>query len=119
MGEIQRIILFPVNVYINSKITNIDDQNGKFKISITNDKETREQTTNYGVKLRVKVGDEVKPGDMLNEGSINPKELLAVTDPITVQSYIGFCHLIVHIPPDSFGPASVWKYCNKSAAHCG
>ena len=73
---------------IAGKITNIDDQNGKFKISITNDKETREQTTNYGVKLRVKVGDEVKPGDMLNEGSINPKELLAVTDPITVQSYI-------------------------------
>ena len=73
---------------IAGKITNIEDQNGKFKISISNDKETREQTTNYGVKLKVNIGDEVKPGDMLNEGSINPKELLAVTDPITVQSYI-------------------------------
>ncbi len=73
---------------INGKITNIENQNGKFKISITNDNETREQTTNYGVKLRVEVGDEVKAGDRLNEGSVSPKELLAVTDPITVQSYI-------------------------------
>ena len=73
---------------IAGKITNIENQNGKFKISITNDNETREQTTNYGVKLRVEVGDEVKPGDRLNEGAVNPKELLAVTDPITVQNYI-------------------------------
>ncbi len=73
---------------IAGKITKIENQNGKYKISITNDKETREQTTNYGVKLRVKEGDEVKPGDRLNEGAINPKELLAVTDPITVQNYI-------------------------------
>ena len=73
---------------ISGKITNIENQNGKFKISITNDKETREQTTNYGVKLRVEVGDEVVPGDRLNEGAVNPKELLAVTDPITVQNYI-------------------------------
>ena len=73
---------------INGKITNIENQNGKYKISITNDKETREQTTNYGVKLRVEVGDEVKAGDRLNEGAVSPKELLAVTDPITVQNYI-------------------------------
>ena len=73
---------------IAGEITNIENQNGKYKISITNDKETREQTTNYGVKLRVEVGDKVKPGDRLNEGAINPKELLAVTDPITVQNYI-------------------------------
>ena len=73
---------------ISGTVTNIENQNGKFKISITNDKETREQTTNYGVKLSVAVGDTVNPGDKLNEGSISPKELLAVTDPITVQNYI-------------------------------
>ena len=69
---------------IAGEITNIENQNGKYKISITNDKETREQTTNYGVKLRVEVGDKVQPGDRLNEGAVNPKELLAVTDPITL-----------------------------------
>ena len=73
---------------INGKITKIDELNGKYKIEITNDVETREHTTNYGVKLCVEVGDTVKAGDKLNVGSINPKELLAVTDPITAQNYI-------------------------------
>ena len=73
---------------INGKVTKIDDLNGKYKIEITNDVEAREHTTNYGVKLCVEVGQDVKAGDKLNLGSINPKELLAVTDPITAQSYI-------------------------------
>ena len=73
---------------INGKITKIDEVNGKYKIEITNDVEAREHTTNYGVKLCVELGQEVKAGDALNIGSINPKELLAVTDPITAQNYI-------------------------------
>ena len=73
---------------VAGEVTNVENLNGKFKVTIKNDKETHEQTTNYGVKIRVEVGDKVKPGDMLNEGSISPKELLAVTDPITVQQYI-------------------------------
>ena len=73
---------------IGGEVTNVENLNGKFKVTIKNEKETHEQTTNYGVKIRVQVGDKVKPGDMLNEGSISPKELLAVTDPITVQDYI-------------------------------
>ena len=75
---------------IDGKITKIDDLNGKYKVEISNDVETREHTTNYGVKLCVEVGQEVKAGDKLNVGSINPKELLAVTDPITAQNYILF-----------------------------
>ncbi len=73
---------------INGTVTKIDDLNGKYRIEISNDVETREHTTNYGVKLCVEVGAEVKAGDKLNVGSINPKELLAVTDPITAQNYI-------------------------------
>ena len=73
---------------IDGKITKIDEVNGKYKIAITNDVETREHTTNYGVKLCVELGQNVKAGDKLNVGSINPKELLAVTDPITAQNYI-------------------------------
>lgn len=73
---------------IDGKITKIDEVNGKYKIAITNDIETREHTTNYGVKLCVELGQSVKAGDKLNVGSINPKELLAVTDPITAQNYI-------------------------------
>ena len=73
---------------ISGTVTNVENLNGKYKVTITNDKESHDQTTNYGVKIKVQVGDEVKAGDMLNEGLISPKELLAVTDPITVQSYI-------------------------------
>ena len=74
---------------INGKITKItDDKNNRFKIYITNDVETREHVTQYNAKLRVEKGDVVNAGDPLTEGSISPKELLAVTDPTTVQGYI-------------------------------
>ena len=73
---------------IDGKITKIDEEHGKFKIAITNDVETKEHVTNYGAKLRVQIGDTVVAGDKLTEGAINPKELLAVTDPLTTQEYI-------------------------------
>ena len=73
---------------INGKVTKIDEEHGKYKISITNELETKEHVSNYGAKLRVEVGNEVSTGDKLTEGSISPKELLAVTDPLTTQEYI-------------------------------
>ena len=73
---------------INGKVTKIDEDHGKYKISVTNDLETKEHVTNYGAKLRVDVGSSVSIGDKLTEGSISPKELLAVTDPLTTQEYI-------------------------------
>ena len=73
---------------IQGKITSIKEDHGKYKINIKNKIEEVEHVTNYGAKLRVEKGDEVNPGDMLTEGNISPKELLAVTDPITAQQYI-------------------------------
>ncbi|MBR4262009.1 MAG: DNA-directed RNA polymerase subunit beta' [Bacilli bacterium] len=73
---------------IDGKVTKIDEDHGKFRINIKNDKETKEHVTNYGVKLRVEVGDNVVAGDKLSEGAISPKELLTVTDPLTTQEYI-------------------------------
>ncbi len=73
---------------INGKIETIEDQNGKYKIVIANDVEVRDHITNYNMKVRVNVGDVVNAGDKLTEGAISPKELLAVTDPITAQEYI-------------------------------
>ena len=73
---------------INGKVTKIDEDHGKFKIAVKNKLETKEHITNYGAKLRVAVGDEVAVGDKLTEGSISPKELLSVTDPLTTQEYI-------------------------------
>jgi len=73
---------------INGKVTKIDEEHGKYRISVANDVETKEHVTNYGAKLRVAKGDKVNGGDKLTEGAISPKELLAVTDPITTQEYI-------------------------------
>ena len=73
---------------INGKVKKIDEDHGKYRISVKNDLETKEHVSNYGVKLRVAVGDEVEAGDKLTEGAISPKELLAVTDPLTTQEYI-------------------------------
>ena len=73
---------------INGKITKITDDKTRFKIYITNDVETREHITQYNAKLKVEKGDEIVAGQALTEGSISPKELLAVTDPTTVNMYI-------------------------------
>ena len=73
---------------IDGKVTKIDEDHGKYKISITNELETKEHISNYGAKIRVSLNDTVHAGDKLTEGAISPKELLAVTDPLTTQEYI-------------------------------
>ena len=73
---------------IAGKVVSIEAVNGKHKIVVENEVETREHTTLYNSKVRVEIGEEVVAGQQLTEGSISPKELLAVTDPITAESYI-------------------------------
>ncbi len=73
---------------IDGKVTKIDEDHGKFKISVTNELETKEHVSNYGAKVRVELNSKVNAGDKLTEGAISPKELLTVTDPLTAQEYI-------------------------------
>ena len=73
---------------INGVVTEIEEQNGKFVITVANDVDKKQHTSNYGAKLAVSKGEEVRAGQRLTHGAINPKELLVVTDPITVQQYI-------------------------------
>ena len=73
---------------IAGKVASIKEDNGKHRIVVENDVEAREHVTNYNMKVRVSVGDTVQAGDKLTEGVISPKELLAVTDPLTAQEYI-------------------------------
>ncbi|WP_330463507.1 DNA-directed RNA polymerase subunit beta' [Metamycoplasma gateae] len=60
-------------------IESLDSQDEKIKRSIL---------VNTNKKLRVSVGDEVKIGQKLSEGPVILKELLALTDVITVQNYL-------------------------------
>ncbi|USK70415.1 DNA-directed RNA polymerase subunit beta' [Peribacillus asahii] len=50
--------------------------------------ESRTYTAPYTARLRVKVDSHVRRGEELTEGSIDPKELLKVTDVLTVQEYL-------------------------------
>jgi DNA-directed RNA polymerase subunit beta' len=73
---------------ISGQVSSIEEERGRYIIAITNEVETKEHITNYGSKLRVAKGDMVNAGDRLTEGAINPKELLAATDPTSVEEYI-------------------------------
>ncbi len=42
----------------------------------------------YGARIRVQEGDEVKAGDRITEGSINPHDILAISGPEAVQNYL-------------------------------
>ncbi|MCR4561813.1 MAG: DNA-directed RNA polymerase subunit beta' [Bacilli bacterium] len=50
--------------------------------------EVDECITDYGSRLRVKVGDHVENGGKITEGAINPKELLDVSDVEKVEVYM-------------------------------
>ena len=50
--------------------------------------ESRTYTAPYTARLRVAVDTSVRRGEELTEGSIDPKELLKVTDVLTVQEYL-------------------------------
>ena len=73
---------------IEGEVTNLIDNAGRMEVVVSNDLETRSYLTPYGAKLRVNVGDEVRIGDKITKGSIDPKELLNVADTEAVENYI-------------------------------
>lgn len=73
---------------IDGNVTAILDHDGRAEVVVSNDLETRSYLTPYGAKLRVSSGDNVSIGDKITEGSIDPKELLAVADVKAVENYI-------------------------------
>ena len=73
---------------IEGDIKDIIDNNGRMEVVVSNALETKSYLTPYGAKLRVSVGDNVEIGAKITEGSIDPKELLAVADVKAVENYI-------------------------------
>ena len=58
------------------------------EITIQGDIESRTYTAPYTARLKVAVNDTVSRGQVLTEGSIDPKELLKVLDVSAVQEYL-------------------------------
>ena len=73
---------------IDGTVIEIKDQNDKKEIIVQGTVETRNYNTMYGARLKVKEGDEVRSGQEMTEGSIDPKELLQVSGVQGVQEYL-------------------------------
>ena len=73
---------------VTGTVTKIENANGKWKVTVSNDDISKEHTTLFEAKLRVEEGSQVNAGDKLTEGTISPKELLDVTDRVTTLNYI-------------------------------
>ena len=74
---------------ISGKVVEIEEiREGLKEITISGDVETRKYQAPYNARLKVVVGDDIKPGQILTEGSIDPKQLLKVKDVSTVQLYL-------------------------------
>ncbi len=74
---------------ISGTVTEIEEiREGLKEITIAGEVETRKYQAPYNARLKVQEGSEIEPGQILTEGSIDPKQLLKVKDVSTVQEYL-------------------------------
>ena len=66
----------------------IAEENKKKEVIVTSKDDSKTYTIPFGSKLKVRDGDNVKAGDPLIEGSINPAEILAIKGPDGVFEYL-------------------------------
>ncbi len=66
----------------------VENDKKKKEVIVTSKDNSKTYTIPFGSKLKVKDGDEVKAGDPLTEGSINPNEILAINGPEGVYKYL-------------------------------
>ena len=69
-------------------IVKVENDKKKKEVIVTSKDNSKTYTIPFGSKLKVKDGDEVKAGDPLTEGSINPNEILAINGPEGVYKYL-------------------------------
>ncbi|MEK3936981.1 DNA-directed RNA polymerase subunit beta' [Sporosarcina sp. FSL W7-1349] len=74
---------------IKGEIVDIDEiREGQKEITIQGEVETRKYLAPYNARLKVEIGDTIDRGEVITEGSIDPKELIVVKDVATVQEYL-------------------------------
>ncbi|WP_010308016.1 DNA-directed RNA polymerase subunit beta' [Kurthia senegalensis] len=74
---------------ISGTIVEIEEiREGLKEITIQSPIESRKYTAPYNARLLVQEGDQVSHGQMLTQGSIDPKQLIKVTDVATVEKYL-------------------------------
>lgn len=74
---------------IDGEVTAINEgKDRQQEIVVSGTVETRTYPVPYTARLKVAVGDQVKHGQILTEGSVDPKELLKVSSVAAVQQYL-------------------------------
>ena len=74
---------------ISGTVVEIEEiREGLKEITIQSPIESRKYTAPYNARLKVQEGDQVAHGQTLTEGSIDPKQLIKVTDVSTVEEYL-------------------------------
>ncbi|WP_026673489.1 DNA-directed RNA polymerase subunit beta' [Alkalihalobacterium bogoriense] len=73
---------------IDGKVITVNDASDKREVVVQGEMETRNYAIPYGARIKVAVNDEVAPGKVITEGSIDPKELLGITGIQGVQEYL-------------------------------
>ena len=66
----------------------LQENKKKKELVVTSKDDSKTYVIPFGSKLKVKEGDEVKAGQPLTEGSINPNELLLIKGPEGVYNYL-------------------------------
>ncbi|TGA96844.1 DNA-directed RNA polymerase subunit beta' [Sporolactobacillus shoreae] len=73
---------------INGIVTSVNELKDKREVTVKGELETRSYTISLSARMKVGEGSEIKAGEPLNEGSIDPKELLHVVGLRGVQNYL-------------------------------
>ena len=74
---------------VEGRVDGIEEKSDRTKdVTIVGVTDTRTYNVPFQARMKVNVGDQVKRGQALTEGSIDPKELLAVSDVLTVEKYL-------------------------------
>ncbi|HDX9577425.1 TPA: DNA-directed RNA polymerase subunit beta' [Bacillus pseudomycoides] len=73
---------------IDGVVAAINDVKDRQEVVVQGDVEARTYAIPYGARLKVAPGHRIEHGKELTEGSIDPKELLKVTDITAVQEYL-------------------------------
>src|SRR5690625_489334 len=73
---------------IEGVVKDISDVKEKQEVIVQGEIETRTYPVPYGARVSVSIGDQVIAGDVLTEGSIDPKELLKFQGTAGVQTYL-------------------------------
>ncbi|MGB6406136.1 MAG: DNA-directed RNA polymerase subunit beta', partial [Planococcus donghaensis] len=74
---------------ITGTVTEVEEiREGQKEVTIQGDVETRKYLAPYNARIKVQVDDAIVRGEVLTDGSIDPKQLLQVKDVQAVQVYL-------------------------------